>query len=454
MALTPIATVRETVDVAALIGGTPLVRLAPFEPHAGVEIYAKLESRNPGGSVKDRAAMAMIVDGERTGILRPGHIILDATSGNTGIALAMIGASRGYRVRLCVPANVTPERRRVLDAFGADVVLTDPMAGSDGAILETRRLYALDPDAYFYADQYNNPANWRAHYETTGREILAQSGGRLTHFVAGLGTSGTFTGTGRRLRDAAPHVRLVAVQPDSPLHGLEGLKHLPTAIVPGIYDPALADDQLAIATEDAHDLVRRLARDAGVLAGPSSGAALAGAIRIAERLDRGVIVTIFPDGGDRYLTDPLWVADDRDLAMTADVDAAIRGEAERGYPDECCGALIGRDRIITDSVPIGNTSTGERRRRFLIGPDDYLRAERHAAGAGADLVGFYHSHPDHPPEPSAFDLAQAWPNLSYVIVSVRAGTAAGIRSWRLEPDRSRFREERLTVQSSRNLTCR
>ena len=293
----------------SLIGRTPLVRLPRFEPRPGIEIFAKLESRNPGGSVKDRAALAMILDGECSGAMHPGKVLLDATSGNTGISYAMLGAARGYAVSLCVPANVTIERKRLLHAYGAELILTDPMQGSDGAIREARRRYALEPDRYFYPDQYNNPANWRAHYETTALEIIEQSGGRLTHFVAGLGTSGTFVGTARRLREWRDSVELVSVQPESALHALEGLKHMESAIVPGIDDPAVADRDERIPTEEAHHLVRELARREGLLVGPSSGAALAACLRIADETDRAVIVTIFPDGGDRYLSERFWTAD-------------------------------------------------------------------------------------------------------------------------------------------------
>ncbi len=289
--------------VWSLVGNTPLVRLARLEPHAGVEIHAKLESRNPGGSVKDRAAASMILDGIRTGALRPGKTLLDATSGNTGIAYAMLGAGLGYPVTLCVPSNVTQERKRILSAYGAEVIYTNPLEGSDGAIQRVRQLYADDPESYFYPDQYNNPANWRAHYETTGLEILAQTAGRVTHFVAGLGTSGTFMGTGRRLREARPGVRLISVQPDSPLHGLEGLKHMDTAIVPGIYDPALADEDARVETEAAWDMLRRLAREEGLFVGASGAAALVAAVRVARSMDRGVVVAIIPDGGERYLSD-------------------------------------------------------------------------------------------------------------------------------------------------------
>jgi cysteine synthase B len=295
--------------VGELVGNTPLLRLRRFERETpGVELYAKAEWQNPSGSVKARAAARIIEEGERSGRLDRGKIILDATSGNTGIAYAMLAAAAGYKLRLCVPGNVTMERKRMLRAYGAEVVFTDPLEGSDGAITEARRLYAGDPAAYFYADQYNNDANWRAHYDSTAPEIIAQTGGRVTAFVAGLGTSGTFVGTGRRLRRFNPAIRLVSVQPDSPLHGIEGLKHMDTAIVPGIYDPALADDSLRVDTERAQDLTRRLAAEEGLLVGVSSGAALAAALDVASDVDGGVIVMIFPDGGERYLTEAFWEA--------------------------------------------------------------------------------------------------------------------------------------------------
>jgi cysteine synthase B len=297
--------IAERAAVWQLIGRTPLVRLTRLEPRPGVEIYAKLEMRNPGGSVKDRAASAILRDGLDRGVLTHGRTILDATSGNTGIAYAMLGAAIGFPVKLCVPSNVTKERQRLLNVYGAQIVWTDPMDGSDGAIREARRLYASDPERYFYADQYNNPANWRAHYDTTGVEILEQTGARVTHFVAGLGTSGTFMGTGRRLREEQPEIRLISMQPDSPLHGLEGLKHMATAIVPGIYDPTLADENLTVDTESAWNMVRRLAREEGLFAGVSGAAALVAARRVAASLDRGVVVTILPDGGDRYLSEPM-----------------------------------------------------------------------------------------------------------------------------------------------------
>ena len=309
--------ITSPVTLLDTIGRTPLLRLRRLGSDLrAVEIYAKAEFLNPGGSVKDRAAAAILDRAEASGALRGGKIILDATSGNTGIAYAMIAAARGYRLELCVPGNVTAERLRTLRAYGAEVVITSPMEGSDGAIREARRRYAEHPDRYYYADQYNNDANWRAHYETTAVEILEQTDGRITHFVAGLGTSGTFVGTARRLREFSRSIQVVSVQPDSPLHAIEGLKHMETAIVPGIYDSTLADRDLRVSTERAHELTRRLASEEGLLVGVSSGAALAAALDVASTIREGVIVTIFPDSGTRYLTESFWSASAR--SATAD----------------------------------------------------------------------------------------------------------------------------------------
>jgi S-sulfo-L-cysteine synthase (O-acetyl-L-serine-dependent) len=289
------------------IGNTPLLRLEHItDEFPGVEILCKAESFNPGGSVKDRPALNMIRDGERTGKLKPGGTIIDSTSGNTGIAYAMIGAAKGYKVKLFLPANASHERKRILKAYGAEVVLTDPAESSDGAIRACREEYGRHPEKYFYPDQYNNPANWLAHYEGTGVEILAQTENRVTHFIAGLGTSGTFMGVGRRLREYSPAIRLISMQPASGFHGLEGLKHMATAIVPGIYDEKLADDNIGIETEDAHKMVRRLAREEGLLVGISSGANVVAALQVARRIQEGVIVTIICDAADKYLSENFW----------------------------------------------------------------------------------------------------------------------------------------------------
>ena len=272
----------------------------------GVRILGKAEWYNPGGSVKDRPALWMIRDGEKSGELGPGKVILDATSGNTGIAYAWIGASLGYKVKLCMPRNASEERKKILRAYGVEVVLTDPGEGSDGAIREARRLYAEDPVRYFYPDQYKNPANPRAHYESTAPEIWEQTDGEITHFVAGLGTSGTFVGTATRLKEYNPEIKVVSFEPDSPFHGLEGMKHMASAIVPEIYDPTIAYKNLATSTEEAYDMVKRLAREEGILVGISAGAAVATSLRIAREIESGVIVTILCDGADKYLSENFW----------------------------------------------------------------------------------------------------------------------------------------------------
>ncbi len=301
----------DATSLLAAIGRTPLVRLARVAERSGVradvEVYAKAEHLNPGGSVKDRAGRAMILDGIARGALSPGRTILDATSGNTGIAYAMIGAALGYPVAVCLPRNASPERKKILRTFGARIIETDPLAGTDGAQKEARRLAAESPESWFYPDQYNNDANWRAHSETTGPEIWEQTGGRVTHFIAGLGTSGTFVGTTRRLRQLNPSVRCISMQPDTPMHGLEGMKHMETAIVPGIYDRTLADEQVEAGTAEAQEMARRLAREEGLFVGVSAGANVDSAIRLARRLEGpAVVVTVLCDAGSRYMGDRFW----------------------------------------------------------------------------------------------------------------------------------------------------
>lgn len=288
------------------VGNTPLVEIRRIFSSDRVRLFAKLEAFNPGGSVKMRPAYYMIRKGEESGELVPGKIIIDSTSGNTGIAYALIGAVKGYKVLLAMPANATIERKSILTAYGADLLLTDPLQGSDGAILAIQELYRKAPEKYFYPDQYSNEANWQSHYDSTAVEIYEQTQGRLTHFVAGLGTSGTFVGTTRRLKERNPEIRAISFMPDSPFHGLEGMKHMPTAIVPKIYDPALADENIEISTEDAQKMVIRLAREEGLFAGLSSGAALTASMKVAENMESGTIVTVFPDGGDKYLSEEFW----------------------------------------------------------------------------------------------------------------------------------------------------
>jgi cysteine synthase B len=310
----PVSLTNESVHAAAghsvleRIGETPLIRITrAVRGLRGIEVLAKAEWFNPGGSVKDRAAASIVREAMRDGRFGPGKQLLDSTSGNTGIAYAMIGAAMGFEVTLCMPTNVSVERKRILKAYGAHIVYTEAGEGSDGAIRKAQEMFAAEPGRYFYADQYSNDANWRAHYETTANEIWRQSQGRVTHFVAMLGTSGTFMGNARRLRELNPRIRCISLQPDSSFHGIEGTKHMATAIVPKIYDPSLADENLFISTERAYEMVKRLAREEGLLVGISAGAALAGSLDVAASAERGsVIVTIFPDSGDKYLSEKFW----------------------------------------------------------------------------------------------------------------------------------------------------
>ncbi len=291
-------------SISDLIGNTPLLRIDRHSPYGpSVAVLAKAEWFNPGGSVKDRAALRMIRRGEESGELRSGKTLLEATSGNTGIALAMLGAAFGYPVKLCVPASASLERKLLLRAYGADIVETSALEGTDGAILEARRIVAASRDEYFYPDQYGNDANWQAHYRGTANEIWAQTEGRVTHFVCGLGTSGTFVGTTRRLKELKPSVQCISVEPDGPFHGIEGWKHMASSLVPRIYDPTLADERLSVSTEDAHETALRLAREEGLLVSVSGAAAYTAALRVAERLREGVVVTVFPDSGTRSLSE-------------------------------------------------------------------------------------------------------------------------------------------------------
>jgi cysteine synthase B len=304
--------IRRSID---LIGNTPLLRLEriardlPYDNLPSIELLGKAEWFNPGGSIKDRAASNIVATGRRSGKFTAGKTLLDATSGNTGIAYAMIGAAEGFPVTLCIPENVSVERKRILRAYGANIVYTDPADGSDGAIRKARELAIKEPDRYYYADQYSNDANWQAHYHGTANEIWQQTEGRITHFVAMLGTSGTFMGTARRLKELNSKIRCISLQPDSPFHGIEGAKHMASAIVPKIYDAKLADEDIGIATEDAYAVSKRLAREEGLLVGVSAGAAVAGCLQVAKKLGRdekAVFVTILPDSGDKYLSERFW----------------------------------------------------------------------------------------------------------------------------------------------------
>ncbi len=291
-------------NILDTIGNTPMIRMSSLagEINENVEIYVKLEGYNPGGSVKDRAAFQMIKDAEEAGVLTKDKILIDSTSGNTGIAYAMIAAVRGYKAKIVIPKNASIERKKIIAGFGAEIVYSSPFEGSDGAIRLAREIYNGDPDKYYMPDQYNNPSNWKAHYLTTGPEIIEQTRGRVTHFIAGLGTTGTLMGTGKALKEYNPDIKIIAVEPDDALHGIEGLKHMKSSLVPGIYDKNFPDETIYVNTDKAYDMVRRITIAAGLPVGHSSGAAMIGALQVAERIEEGVVVIIFPDGGDRYLS--------------------------------------------------------------------------------------------------------------------------------------------------------
>ncbi len=300
---------KKAESILDLVGDTPLLQICKITRglSPAVRIFAKLEGFNPGGSVKDRPALKMVQEGIKSGKLKPGKTIIDSTSGNTGIALAMIGRVLDYPVELVMPANVSTERKRIIDAFGAKVIFSDPMEGSDGAMRLCRRILEENPDQYFKPDQYFNPMNPQAHYEATGPEIYRQTHGGITHFIAGIGTGGTLMGAGRFLKEKNSKIRIIAVEPDDALHGLEGLKHMATSILPGIYHERELDEKIPVSTEDAYEMVYRLSQEEGVLVGQSSGAAMQIALQIARKLRSGTLVTIFPDFGDKYLTTNLWV---------------------------------------------------------------------------------------------------------------------------------------------------
>lgn len=298
-------------SILDLIGNTPLVKINKITKDLpkGVEVYAKLEGYNPGGSVKDRPALRMVEDAEESGILTKDKIILDSSSGNTGIAYALIGSVKGYKVKLVIPENVSRERKKMLHAYGADVIFSDPLEGSDGAIRTAWKIYMESPEKYCKLDQYNNPSNPKAHYNTTGVEVYEQTEGKITHFMASLGTSGTMMGTSKRLKEYNEKIVMVAIEPDSPLHGLEGLKHMESSIVPGIYDTEKHDMKISAPTEESYEMVKRLAREEGILVGQSSGAAMWSALELGKTLKEACIVVIFPDGGDKYLSTRIWETD-------------------------------------------------------------------------------------------------------------------------------------------------
>ena len=436
----------ESAGIVSRVGNTPLFRVRLYEyEHPDVEVYAKAEWFNPGGSVKDRAALSMIEDGERTGALTHQKTIIDSTSGNTGVAYALLGAAKGYRVKLVMPKNVSAERKALVTAYGAEIVFSDPGEGSDGAIRMVRDIVAADPDRYFYPDQYSNPANPRAHYEGTAGEILQQTSGRITHFVAGLGTTGTFVGTATRLKEHDSSIKTIAVQPADAFHGLEGLKHLPTAIVPRIWKPAVADEVWGAPTEAAYDLARAVAASEGLLVGHSSGAALWAVGKLAQSIRKGVVVTVFPDSGDRYMSTGLY--GQKRLRMARSALEAIQRHGAEGYPYEICGLLIGRprDSLVTEVRPVRNVEREQPQVRYLVDDREDMKIRKEYYGTELDVLGYYHSHPDHPAYPSVFDTQRSWQGYVYVIASVQGGTPRDVNAFVALKDHGPMIREQLEI---------
>jgi cysteine synthase B len=430
------------------IGNTDLVELTKFNPQGRVRVFAKLEMNNLTGSVKDRPALNMIEEAEKSGRLVPGKTVLESTSGNTGIALAAIGRAKGYRVKLVVPETVSRERKELLAGFGAEIVLSSGMEGADGAYRLANRLFEQEADTCFKTDQYGNPDNPAAHCRTTGEEIWQQTQGRVTHFVAATGTSGTLMGTTRSLKAHNPQIKIFGAQPAEEMHGVEGLKNYAAEMVPSIYDPQLLDGTIRITTQDAYDMMVRLAREERVFTGPSAGLNVCAALKLAADLDEGVIVTVLPDSGYRYVSTGLFPEELFDVHLTSRQMAEITQHSGTGYPHEVCGLLAGRieqnRKMVTRVFLCKNINQERARDRFEIDSRQYLTITDDLAGDEA-IIGIYHSHPDHPSRPSPTDLSRAFPVYSYLIVATIGPTVSSARSWALNEDKGIFEEEFIKV---------
>jgi cysteine synthase B len=431
------------------IGNTDLVELTRLNPEGRVRVFAKLEMDNLTGSVKDRPALNMIEEAEKSGRLALGKTVLESTSGNTGIAFAAIGRAKGYRVKLVVPETVSQERKDLLADFGAEVVLSSGMEGADGAYALANTLFEQDAETYFKADQYANPDNPAAHYRTTGEEIWQQTQGRVTHFVAATGTSGTLMGTARRLKAHNPQIKIFGAQPAEEMHGVEGLKNYAAEMVPAIYDPQLVDGTIRITTQDAYDMALRLAREERIFAGPSAGLNVSAALTLAAELDEGLIVTVLPDSGYRYVRSARLFPDELfDVHLPSRQMTEITEHAGNGYPHEVCGLLAGRivqnRKMVTRVFPCKNINQERARDRFEIDPRQYLTITDDLTD-DETIVGIYHSHPDHPSRPSPMDLSRAFPVYSYLIVATIGTTVSSTRSWTLNEDKGIFQEEFIKV---------
>ncbi len=426
------------------IGKTDLVELTKLNPRGRVRVLAKLEMNNLTGSVKDRPALNMIEEAEKSGRLAPGKTVLESTSGNTGIALAAIGRAKGYRVKLVVPETVSRERKELLADFGAEIVLSSGMEGADGAYRLANRLFEQEADTCFKTDQYGNPDNPAAHCRTTGEEIWQQTQGRVTHFVAATGTSGTLMGTTRSLKSHNPQIKIFGAQPAEEMHGVEGLKNYAAEMVPAIYDAGLLDGTIRITTQDAYDMMVRLAKEERIFTGPSAGLNVCAALKLAADLDEGVIVTVLPDLGYRYVSTGLFPEELFDVHLASRQMAEITQHAGTGYPHEVCGLLAGRieqnRKIVSRVFPCKNVNRVRARDRFEIDPRQYLTITDDLAD-DESIVGIYHSHPDHPSRPSPTDHSRAFPVYSYLIVATIGATVSSTRSWVLNEEMGVFEEE-------------
>ncbi|MDX1762721.1 MAG: pyridoxal-phosphate dependent enzyme [bacterium] len=430
------------------IGHTDLVALDNVNPRKGVPVLAKLEMNNLTGSVKDRPALNMIEEAEKSGELGPGKTILESTSGNTGIALAAIGQAKGYPVKLVVPETISSERKELLAGFGAEIILSDGLEGPDGAYRMANALFKNDGGTYLKADQYGNPANPAAHCLTTAEEIWEQTEGRVTHFVAATGTSGTLMGTGRGLKAHQPQIRVFGAQPAEEMHGVEGLKNYDVEIVPAIYDPHLLNGVIRVTTEDAYDMMVRLAREERIFAGPSGGLNVCAALKLAGEMDDGLIVTVLPDSGYRYVSTGLYPEDLFHVHLSSRQMTEVKEHAGQGYPHEVCGLLVGtieaNRKVVTRVFPCENINKDRARDRFEIDPREYLGLTNELNDDEA-IIGIYHSHPDHPSRPSPTDLSRAFPIYSYFIAATIGATVSSVRSWILNEEESAFQEEFIKV---------
>lgn len=435
-------------NILKLIGDTPLVEINKIPKNKDIKIFAKAEWYNLSASVKDRAALSMIEEGEKSGGLTKEKTLIESTSGNTGIALAAIAKIKGYRIKLVMADSASEERKRLLEELGAELVLTDAMESSDGAYRESYQIFNREPGRYYKLDQYSNPANPKAHYSGTALEIWEQTKGRVTHFVAGTGTSGTVMGAGKRLKEFNPEIKVIAVEPEEEMHGVEGLKNMRVEMVPSIYEEAFPDEKIYISTEEAYDTALGLAREEHVLVGQSSGLNMAAALRVAEGIEKGLVVTLFPDTGYRYLSKKLFPDEVFDVEIKKGDLEKIHRQVKESYPYEACGLLAGvvhgAKKRVNRVFLTENKNETRANDRYEIDPLEYLQIEKDLP-EGESIIGIFHSHPDHLPRPSKTDLSRAHPVYTYVILSTVGEAVMSTTAWTLDQDGKSFKEEFLNI---------